>query len=140
MGRLSRDSFSTIGWRWLRFNLVGAIGIGVQLMVLAVLRTGLHVNLMLATALSVDAAVVHNFLWHERFTWVDRVGISQHESLARFLKFNMSTGLFSIVGNLLLMKALAEMAHMNYVVANLITIATCSVVNFVVSDRLVFSE
>lgn len=140
MGRLSRDSFGTIGWRWLRFNLVGAIGIGVQLIVLALLRTGLHLNLMLATALGVEAAVVHKFLWHERFTWADRVGISQRESLARFLRFNMSTGLFSLVGNLLLMKALAEMAHMNYVVANLITIATCSVVNFVVSDRLVFSE
>jgi putative flippase GtrA len=140
MGRLSRDSSSTIGGRWLRFNLGGAIGIGVQLMVLGLLRTGLHLNLMLATALAVEAAVVHNFLWHERFTWVDRLGISQRESLARFLKFNMSTGWFSIVGNLVLMKALAEMAHMNYVADNLITIATCSVVNFVVSDRVVFSE
>ena len=140
MGRLSRDSSSTIGWRWLRFNLVGAIGIGVQLMVLGLLRTGLHLNLMLATALAVEAAVVHNFLWHERFTWVDRVGISPRESLARFVRFNMSTGWFSIVGNLVLMKALAEMAHMNYVADNLITIATCSVVNFVVSDRVAFSE
>lgn len=140
MRRLSADSFDTMGWRWLKFNFVGAIGIGVQLMVLALMRTGLHLNLMLATAVAVEAAVVHNFLWHERFTWVDRVGISRRESLARFLRFNMSTGLFSIVGSLVLMKALADMAHMNYVVANLITIATCSVVNFLVSDRLVFTE
>ncbi len=140
MRRLSRNSFNAAGWRWLKFNFVGAIGIGVQLMVLALLRTGLHLHLMLATAVAVEAAVVHNFLWHERFTWVDRVEISPRESLARFLRFNMSTGLFSIVGNLVLMKALVDVAHMNYVVANLITIATCSVVNFVVSDRLVFSE
>jgi len=140
MRRLSRDASNAAGWRWLKFNLVGAIGIGVQLMVLALLRTGLHLDLMLATALAVEAAVVHNFLWHERFTWADRVGISPRESLARFLRFNMSTGLFSIVGNVVVMKALADMAHMNYVVANLITIATCSVVNFMVSDRLVFNE
>jgi putative flippase GtrA len=30
--------------------------------------------------------------------------------------------------------------HLNYVIANLITIATCSIVNFVVSDLFVFEE
>ena len=44
----------------------------------------------------------------------------------------------SIVGNVILMQALVSGVGMNYVVANVMTIAACSVVNFVVSDKFVF--
>jgi hypothetical protein len=57
--------------RWLKFNLVGGIGIAVQLLMLVVLKTGLHLDYLIATALAVETTVVHNFLWHERFTWAD---------------------------------------------------------------------
>jgi putative flippase GtrA len=122
--------------RWLKFNLVGGIGIAVQLLVLAMLRTGLHFNYLIATALAVETAVIHNFLWHERFTWADRAG----DGFARFLKFNLTTGLFSIAGNLALMKLLVGVGHVNYLLANGITITACSVVNFLVSDGFVFAE
>lgn len=122
--------------RWLKFNVVGGIGIAVQLLVLGILKSGLHFNYLVATALAVETAVIHNFLWHERFTWADRAG----PGFARFLKFNLTTGLFSIAGNLVLMKLLAGVGHMNYLLANGITITTCSVVNFLVSDGFVFAE
>jgi len=121
--------------RWLKFNAVGGIGIGVQLIVLTILKSGLHLDYLIATALAVEAAVVHNFLWHERFTWAGKAGKA---GFARFLKFNLTTGLFSIAGNLLLMELLAGIFHLQYVVANIITIAACSLVNFAVSDRFVF--
>jgi putative flippase GtrA len=121
--------------RWLKFNFVGGIGIGVQLLVLIVLKTLLHFDYLIATALAVEIAVVHNFLWHERFTWADRGGAG----FTRFLKFNLSTGLFSIAGNLLLMKLLVGVGHMNYLLANGITITAFSVINFLVSDSFVFA-
>src|ERR1035438_1085309 len=96
--------------RWLKFNLVGGMGIAVQLLMLVVLKTGLHLNYLMATALAVETAVVHNFLWHERFTWADRDGAG----FTRFLKFNLTTGFFSIAGSLVLMKLLAGLGHMNY--------------------------
>ncbi|HVO81634.1 MAG TPA: GtrA family protein [Terriglobales bacterium] len=130
------DAWGTTGVRWLKFNFVGGLGIGVQLLVLAVLKSGLHLGYLIATALAVEAAVVHNFVWHERFTWADREAASR---LARFLKFNLTTGMFSILGNLLLMKLLVGVASLNYLVANIITIAACSLVNFVVSDSFVFA-
>ena len=123
--------------RWLKFNAVGAGGIVVQLVVLTVATSVLKIDYLVSTALAVEAAVIHNYFWHERFTWLDR---PTESSWARFLKFNLSTGLFSIVGNMLLMRALVDGVHLNYVIANLITIATCSIVNFVVSDLFVFEE
>ena len=129
------DSWRTTGVRWLKFNAVGGIGIAVQLLVLAGLKTGLHFDYLIATALAVEAAVVHNYLWHERFTWADRAG---EAGFVRFIKFNLTTGAFSIVGNVVLMKLLVGVLALHYLVANGITIAVCSIVNFAVSNTFVF--
>lgn len=126
--------------RWLKFNAVGALGIAVQLAVLLALKSGFHLSYLLATALAVEAAVVHNFVWHERYTWADRVLPSWRKSLPRLLRFNLSTGGISIAGNLALMKLLVGMGHMNYLIANGIAIALCSLANFLVSERWVFEN
>jgi putative flippase GtrA len=133
---MTTRQWRSTGVRWLKFNLVGAIGIAVQLLVLVVLKAGLRLDYLIATALAVETAVVHNFLWHERFTWADRAGAG----FARFLKFNLTTGALSIAGNLALMKILVGLEHVNYLLANGITITACSVVNFLVSDGFVFAE
>ena len=134
----SQRGWSRAFLRWLKFNFVGGIGIGVQLAALALFRSVLHFDYLLATALAVETAVIHNFLWHERFTWADRPARRVIHSVARLAKFNLSNGLVSLVGNLLIMRALVGGLEMNYVVANLIAVCTCSLVNFLVSDRLVF--
>lgn len=121
--------------RWMKFNAVGGVGIGVQLVVLMLLKSGLHLDYLPATALAVEAAVIHNFLWHERFTWVDR---ARSRPLARFLRFNLTTGALSILGNLAWMEILVGLADLPYLPANLITIAVCSLANFLVSDKFVF--
>ncbi len=122
--------------RWLKFNLVGGIGIAVQLLTLVALKNRLHLDYLIATALAVETAVLHNFLWHERFTWADRAGAG----FTRFLKFNLTTGLFSVAGNLAWMKLLVGIGGLNYLLANGVTITACSVINFLVSDGFVFAE
>ena len=125
--------------RWLRgvkFYAVGGIGIVVQLIALVVFRSLLHIDYRIATVLAVETAVLHNFVWHERYTWADRV--SRAGTFGRFVKFNVSNGLLSIAGNLVFMQVLVSGLGMNYLVANIFTIAACSVVNFLVSDRFVF--
>ena len=114
-----------------------------QLVVLAVLKVAFHFDYLWATALAVETAVIPNFLWHQRFTWFDRISLDRArtgDALARLLKFNLSTGAFSIIGNLSLMELLVGVAHLHYLVANMITISACSIVNFLVSDRWVFQE
>jgi putative flippase GtrA len=120
--------------RWLKFNAVGAIGIGVQLAVLPLLKSGLGLDYLLATALAVEAAVLHNFFWHERFTWADR---PTKDRLKRLLKFNLTTGLFSIAGNVTFTGFLVS-AGVGYLPANAVSIALCSIINFALNDRLVF--
>jgi len=126
--------------RWCKFNLVGGIGIGVQLAALFALQSVLGLNYMLATAIAVEAAVIHNFVWHEQFTWADRVESSWHHSVLRLLRFNLTAGAVSIIGNLALMKVMVGEGHMNYLLANGLAIALCSMANFLVSDSWVFQE
>ena len=124
--------------RWLKFNLVGAIGVGVQLAALAALTHLAHLDYLIATALAVECAVLHNFVWHERFTWSDRACVTLRQVIARLLCFNLTTGAVSIGGNLLFMRLLVGQAHLPTLVANLISIAACSIINFLVNDRVVF--
>lgn len=135
-----RSSSSPKLVRWLRFNFVGGIGIGVQFAVLFLFRGVFHMNYLAATAIAVEAAILHNFAWHERFTWRDRVQPSWRGSLPRLVRFNFSTGTISILGNLGLMKMLVGQGHMNYLVANAIAIAICSLANFLVSDDWAFKH
>ncbi len=135
---MAADSPKTTGRRWLKFNLVGAIGIVVQLAVLGLLNGILRVDYLPATTLAVEVAVLHNFLWHERFTWADRASVTRRQALLRLVRFNLTTGAVSILGNLLLMRLLVGLAHLPSLAANLASIAGCSLVNFLVSEYIVF--
>jgi len=126
--------------RWLKFNLVGSIGIAVQFAALFVLKSIFHFDYLAATAVAVEAAVVHNFVWHEQFTWSDRVQASWRRSLPRFARFNLTTGAVSILGNLALMKVMVGYGGMNYLLANALAIVLCSLANFLVSEQWVFEE
>ena len=122
--------------RWLKFNTVGAIGVVVQLAALAILNGVLGVQYMAATALAVEIAVLHNFVWHERWTWREHTG--RGSVAARLARFNLTTGALSILSNVFWMRLFAGQMHMKPIAANLLSIAVMSLANFLISERFVF--
>jgi putative flippase GtrA len=124
----------------LKFYSVGALGIGVQLATLSLLVGVLRMNYLFATILAVEAAVLHNFIWHHHWTWVDRKHGGVKEILLRLIRINLTTGAFSILGNVIFMRIFVGYAHMHYFPAQLLSIAACSILNFLVSDRFVFRK
>jgi len=125
---------SAAGIRWLKFNAVGGLGIVIQLGVLAFLTEAFRVPYLIATAVAVETAILHNFIWHERFTWADR---KSRDRLGRLLRFNATTGVFSILGNMFVTKLLVN-AGLGHISANIGAIALCSIINFLLNDRVVF--
>jgi putative flippase GtrA len=125
------------GTRWLVFNTIGAIGLFVQLACLWTLRHAFHLHYLVAALLAIELAIVHNFFWHWRWTWADRV-VAPADLVRRFIRFNLTNGAISIIGNLVLMAALVELANTPYLLAHLLSVAACSWANFVVSDIVVF--
>jgi putative flippase GtrA len=112
--------------RWGVFNAVGVLGFVLQLGVLFALKRRLSMNYLAATALAVEAAVLHNFLWHEHVTWADVIAPFGNGVWSRLFRFHVVNGLISIVGNLGFTWALAA------------SVGTCSLLNFFVSNRFVF--
>ena len=50
--------------RWIRFNVVGVMGALVQAGVLHLLTERADLDYLTATGLAVEAAILHNFVWH----------------------------------------------------------------------------
>jgi putative flippase GtrA len=124
--------------RFLRFNGVGALGVGVQLSTVAALTALLHVNMAAATALGVAAAVVHNFVWHREWTWADRRAEGRNVLLT-FCSFALSNGAVSLVGNVAIVSILVWWTGFDGMAANVVAIAACGVANYWLGDRVVFS-
>ena len=123
--------------RWYIFNAVGAMGAAVQLLALAALTRLLGVDGPIATALAVEAAILHNFLWHERWTWGKRVAVPGG-SWRRLARFNLVAGALSMTANVGLTAAYAAALGIDYLLANVLAIGSCSILTFLASDRLVF--
>jgi putative flippase GtrA len=125
--------------RCLRFQFVGVLGIGVQLAALAFLARALHMNEQLATILAVECAVLHNFVWHERWTWSDR-GLTPDGLAGRLLRFHLANGLISIGGNLLFMQFYRGWLGIDLLIANLLSISSIFVLNFGAGNWFVFDN
>ena len=137
--------------RWWTFNAVGALGATVQLASLWLLHrwTGGHV--LLSSLAATELALVHNLLWHRRFTWRDRRGndgVGQRMRFGRvrlqlmrfqLMRFQMSNGTVSLLGNMVLTRVLVVGASLPLLVANGIAILCCAVVNFQLGHRWVFA-
>jgi putative flippase GtrA len=144
-----------------RFVWVGAGGFVVQALSLQALAAA-GLPYPVATALAVEAAILHNFLWHERWTWADRTASEgagllvrrslgeggkacsyeqarRHERLARLLRFNGSTAVISIAGNVALMALFVGGFRLPLLPANLLAVLALSVLNYLSADRLVFA-
>ena len=123
--------------RWVTFNFVGAVGMVVQLAALASFNRLLHGSYLIASAAALEVTLLHNFVWHTQCTWRDqRDGLSRGQQL---LRFHLSNGLFSLAGNLALMRFLVHVMHLPVLLANAIAVLCCSAANFWSSDRWAFS-
>ena len=115
--------------RWLKFNAVGIAGAAIQVILVWLLTRG-GVHYLIATAIAVEVAILHNFYWHVRWTWKGR-----HPSL---LRFHLANGLVSILSNLALMRLFTGGMGIGPVPANLAAISITSLANFLLGDRWVF--
>ena len=126
--------------RWLKFNAVGALGIVVQMGAFALLFSAFRLNYMVATALAVETAVLHNFVWHERYTWKHLPRGAPRDVARRLLRFHAGNGAISILGNIALMRFFVGSLHLNHYLSSGIAIGLCSLLNFAASEWFVFRK
>ena len=128
----------TLPRRWLAFNGVGLLGVGVQLGLVALLAHGCGVSGLLATAIAVEVTVLHNFVWHQHWTWRDRPSATARDVAGRLVRFHLLNGAVSLSGNLAIVSVLGGQFAIDPVAANAVAIVVCSMINFAASEALVF--
>lgn len=121
--------------RWVRFNLVGLMGFGLQTATLWMLVRWAGLSTTAAVAAAVLVTVSHNFFWHEHVTWPN---LPREHRWKRWVSFHVSTGALSVVSNVIVTAAVIAMTGLPVVAANLVAVATMSLANYWVSDRVVF--
>ena len=123
-----------MGLRFVRYNVVAALGIGVRLFVAWVLVGGLGLHYLVGTALAIETSVLHNFFWHLHWTW----GASLNHVFFRCVAFHAGNGLVSFLGAMVLMPMLVGSLGLHYLVANFIAVCFTGLLNFYLGDRLIF--
>lgn len=128
--------------RWVRFgrfNAVGLLGAALQLMVFYLLMRALDLPAAAAALVAVEIAVLHNFFWHERFTWRDRQAPGLRQRAVRLGRFHAANALISLAGNTALTGVLVDWLHAPAMPSALAAIALCAPANFLLADRWVYS-
>ena len=124
--------------RYAKFNLVGAIGMAVQLTALALFNRILRGHYLYASAAALELTLLHNFTWHLYYTWRDRRDAAT--PLRQLVRFHLSSGLVSMLGNLALMRLLVHEVRLPLLLSNLIAIVCCSIANFCLGNNWAFAE
>ncbi|MFN5513585.1 MAG: GtrA family protein, partial [Cyanobacteriota bacterium] len=131
--RLSRSS------RFLRFAVVGAGGVAVDMAALFILSDPqmLGWGLTRSKLLAAELAIVHNFLWNDFWTFGDvaRRQPGNRRRLKRLVKFNLICGA-GLVLNVLLLNFFFNGLGFNRYLANLLAIALVTVWNFWLNLKL----
>ena len=124
--------------RWGKFNLVGAMGMSVQLAALSFFNRMMAGHYLFASAVAIELTVLHNFMWHLHYTWRDRRDCGTR--LRQLVRFHLSNGSTSMVGNLALMRLLVHGGHLPLLLSNFIAILCCSIANFFLGNNWAFSR
>ena len=123
--------------RPLAFAAVASGGFLIQMAIVAMLTRTTSIPAEAATAIGVELAILHNFLWHERWTWRDRIAA---ERPRRFLDYQLATGCISLAGNIFVVGIAVRAYAVDPTAANVLAVAMMSVANYLAADRWVFAR
>ena len=122
--------------RLVRFSIAGGAGFIAQVATLAILLACTNLHYVVATIVSIEIAILLNFVFHERWTWRDRTdsaGVT-----GRLIRFNALTGITSIIGGVVVTASFVETMGLNAVVSNILSVILLGALNFIGANTLVF--
>lgn len=128
--------------RFMKFGVVGASGVVVNLGVLYICQEFLFIaiktpsmRLNLSLAVAIFFATVNNFFWNRAWTWSDRFHRPDKHLILHFGQYALACWV-GIVLQVLLTKLFVIYLH--YLIANALAIVLASVFNFLVNNFWTF--
>ena len=129
-------------WRYIKFGLVGASGMVVNLAVLYLCQEFLLASIVsgeqrlyASLAIAILLATVNNFAWNRLWTWRDRQGEFRGGIATQFVRYGLASWLGTSVQYILTLW-LAQ--HVHYLLGNVLAIVLASVINYFANDWWTF--
>jgi dolichol-phosphate mannosyltransferase len=123
--------------RFARFAAVGLSGIIVNTLALAMFTEIFHIYYLVSAVLATQLSTLWNFLLTEFWVFADRRGTGSI-GVRMIGFFVLNNALLVVRGPTL--SLLVQHLGMNYIIANLISIAIATVVRYLVADRLLWAQ
>jgi dolichol-phosphate mannosyltransferase len=119
-----------------RFTAVAVAGFVLQTAVLEGLTAaGLHY--LPATLVAVEAAILHNYVWHERWTWRDR-GTPPGSRAARLARYHGLTAAVSLGGQALTVMVLTGGLGLRPSISSALAVVALGGLTYAGAGRFVF--
>jgi dolichol-phosphate mannosyltransferase len=124
-----------------QFATVGALGLVVNQVLLWFLVDVLNIgHLLIAAAIATQGSTTFNFIGTEAWVFGSRRHGGAAGLIKRFVVYDAVNSTALIVRLPLLEFLTAGFPHMNYLVANLITLVLLTLVRFLIADSLIWSN
>lgn len=124
--------------RVITFQLVAWLGTALNVSILYLLKGKLGVPLLIAGAIAIEAAIIHNFTWHYLYTWKGRVEGNFKDYLKRLFNYNIVTASIDFVVNLGTLWVLTTYFGIHYLIADLLGKLAGPLFKYFANEFLIF--
>lgn len=124
--------------RFLKFGVVGASGVVVNMGGLYVFKEFAGIPYFVASLIAIELSILSNFTINLLWTWSDRSG--EGSVWTKLFRYHVGAGATAFLGNYLILIALTELFGMHYMISNLIGIAVGTLANYIINDLWTFRK
>jgi dolichol-phosphate mannosyltransferase len=126
-------------WKILRFAVVGCTGIVVNMVLLWFLTGVAGIYYLVSSIIAIEASILNNFFWNDRWTFGDDPGHRTRPALHRFFHFQW-VSIFGAAINWFVLYVLTEFGGIYYLVSNLAGILAGFIWNYLVNRNLTWAR
>ena len=124
--------------RLLKFGVVGASGVVVNMGCLYVLKEFAGIPYFVASLIAIELSILSNFSVNHLWTWRDR--LDSGTIWTKIWRYHVGAGATAFLGNYLILVGLTELFKMYYLFSNLIGIGVGTLANYVINDLWTFKK
>jgi dolichol-phosphate mannosyltransferase len=123
--------------RILKFSVVGAAGVLINMGLLYLLTEFFHIVYIISSIFAIELSIICNFLLNDIWTWSER---KKKRFSRRFIQYHISAGITAFLANWLLLIFLTEVVGIYYLISNLSGIGVGMLSNFILNDLWTFRQ
>lgn len=124
--------------RLIKFGIVGATGVAVNVGCLYLLTEFARLPYFVASVIAIELSILSNFTINLLWTWRDRA--DEGTAWTKIVRYHIGAGATAFLGNYLILIALTELFGIHYMVSNLIGIAVGTFSNYLINDLWTFKK